>query len=169
MSATERLSPATAILLVWIASIATLAAAYGFQYLGGLPPCTLCYWQRIPYGIAIIVAASALLFARSAGGFAAAGVFLAVTFVASSFLGGFHVGVEQGWWEGPSACTGAIGTAQSIEDLKAQLLAAPVVRCDEIPWSLFGISLAGYNVLISLALAGLSAWALVHTSKGRNP
>ena len=65
----------------------------------------------------------------------------------------FHVGVEQQWWPGTAECGGIDGANLSLEQLKAQILAAPVVRCDEVAWSLFGISMAGYNILLSLGLA----------------
>lgn len=142
--------------LIWIAaggSLAMLLAAYGFQHLGGLAPCKMCLWQRWPHGLAVFAGALALLVA--ARPFAVIGLLAALT---TALIGFYHAGVEQGFWEGPSTCTsGPIG-GLSTEDLMAQILTAPLVRCDDIPWDLFGISMAGWNGIVSLGLAGV--WAL---------
>lgn len=155
-------SPRGVPLAILGASAATLGAAYAFQYVGGLEPCALCLYQRVPYGVVIALTAATALFAGLLGrrGVAAAALASALAFLAGAAIAGFHVGVEQHWWEGLSACGGGGGGADlSIEELKAQILAAPVVRCDEVPWSLLGISMAGYNLLASLAFAGASLWA----------
>ena len=86
---------------------------------------------------------------------------------ANAALAGYHVGVEQKWWEGPASCSAAVAAGTSFEDLKAQLLAAPIVRCDEVPWSLFGISMAGYNVLLSAGFAVVTALALTQPTRVR--
>lgn len=153
-------SPRAVPLAIGGASAATLAVAYAFQYVGGLAPCALCLYQRIPYGVVIVLAAATVIFAGLLGrrGVAAAALASALVFLAGAAIAGFHVGVEQHWWEGLSAC-GSGGADLSIEELKAQILAAPVVRCDEVLWSLLGISMAGYNFLASLAFAGASLWA----------
>ena len=88
----------------------------------------------------------------------------AVAFAASAGIGIYHVGVEQGLFAGPTACSGTI-TGDSVEELRRALVAAPVVRCDQVAWSLFGISLAGYNVLASVALALFSAGAALYGRK----
>ena len=127
-----------------------LLGAYGFEYIGGLRPCTLCYYQRLPFALAVILGLAALLRpALIRPGLAG----LTLTFVVSAGLGAYHAGVEQKWWPGPQGCTSGDGSAQTVDALLAELLATPVVMCDEIPWSLFGLSLAGYNMLISAALA----------------
>lgn len=154
-------------LVILLASVATLGGAFAFEYLGGLPPCVLCIYQRYPYGLAIAVSLAAVAVGEGsrwqAPLFAACGAI----FVVGSGLGIYHVGVEQQWWPGTSACGVTFGTATSVEDLRARLLATPVVRCDEVAWSLFGISLAGYNALISAGLGGLSALALTRSSWAR--
>lgn len=148
--------------LTLAASAAMLATAWGFQLIGGLEPCTLCIYQRWPYWIMIALAAVAVLAARRLGRrglalFAGAG---ALVFVSGAAVAGFHVGVEQGWWEGLSTCGGGLDDPNmSIEELRTRLLATKLVRCDDVSWSLFGISMAGYNFLISVALAAASAWA----------
>lgn len=138
---------------LWIAiaaSAAILLGAYGFEYIGGLRPCTLCYYQRLPFAFAIILGFSALLRpVLIRPGLAA----LTLTFAVSAGLGAYHAGVERKWWPGPQGCTSGGSNAQTVDALLAELLATPVVMCDEIPWSLFGLSLAGYNMLISAALA----------------
>jgi disulfide bond formation protein DsbB len=131
-------------------AIAVLGGAYAFQYIGGLQPCALCLYQRWPWWIAGGIGLLALLpfgDARLRGMLLMLGT-LAVW--AGAGVAVYHVGVEQKWWAGPVTCTSSL-TAGSLEDLKALIMAAPVVRCDDIAWSLFGISMAGYNALISLA------------------
>ena len=141
-------------LILILACAGLLLGALFFQYVVGLAPCALCIYQRWPHLVVLVLAALALLFARPdrsparAGLLALAGVSLLVT----AGVGVFHVGVEQHWWEGLASCTGGTGAA-TIEDLRAQIMNAPVVRCDDIAWQMFGISMAGYNVLISTALA----------------
>ncbi|MBL6935775.1 MAG: disulfide bond formation protein B [Alphaproteobacteria bacterium] len=137
-------------------SVAALAAAYGSQYWGGLAPCVLCLYQRAAYGAVIVCAVGALACAFADKGKAARVLtgLCALGFLTGAGIAFYHVGVEQQWWTGTEACVGAAtGSAQTIEELRAQLMTAPVVRCDQVAWSLFGISMAGYNVIVSLALA----------------
>jgi len=131
-------------------SAALLLGALAFQYLGGLPPCKLCIWQRWPHAIAVLiglvcVAVPARLLAL-AGALAAA---------ATAVVGVYHLGVEHRWWEGPNTCTS--GSVQGLDpkDLLNQILDAPVVRCDEVLWSFLGLSMAGWNALISLGLVAI--------------
>ena len=138
-----------------LGSAALLIAALGFQYIGGLAPCKMCLWQRYPHVAAVFVAA--LFFVFQYRPVAALG---ATASLATAGIGFYHAGVELSWWEGPNSCTsGAIG-GMSTEDLINQIMAAPMVRCDEIPWALWGLSMAGWNALLSLALAGLWMMAL---------
>ena len=138
-----------------LGSAAVLIAALGFQYIGGLAPCKMCLWQRYPHVAAVFVAA--LFFVFQYRPVAALG---ATASLATAGIGFYHAGVELSWWEGPNSCTsGAIG-GMSTEDLINQIMAAPMVRCDEIPWALWGLSMAGWNALLSLALAGLWMMAL---------
>ncbi|MCE8518377.1 disulfide bond formation protein B [Ruegeria pomeroyi] len=146
------------VLLAAGGSAALLLAAWGFQYLGGMAPCKLCIWQRYPHGAAVLIGAVTL-----ATGWRIlpwAGALAALT---TAGIGLYHAGVEQGWWEGPTTCTsGPIG-GLSAEQLMAQIMDAPLVRCDEIPWDLFGISMAGWNGLVSLGLA--LVWLLAATRR----
>ncbi|MEM7547875.1 MAG: disulfide bond formation protein B [Pseudomonadota bacterium] len=129
-----------------------LGAALFSQYVGGLHPCTMCIWQRWPHGVAIALATLSLLigphltaiWALRAG---------ALALLIGAGIGGFHVGVEQGWWEGPSTCTGGDISQLSPEALISQIMNAPLVRCDEIAWAFLGISMAGWNAILSILMA----------------
>jgi disulfide bond formation protein DsbB len=143
-------------LLIAAFSIIVVGSAISSEVFGGLAPCVLCLYQRIPYAITIVLGLV---------GFAAPRLLLpALVLAALAFLTGggiavFHVGVEQAWWQGTEACVGAQNKAASLDELRAQIMATPVVRCTDIQWSLFGISMAGYNVLTSLGLAVFSLLA----------
>jgi disulfide bond formation protein DsbB len=150
--------------LILLASAALLLGALAFQYLGGYAPCILCYWQRYAHAAAALLAGAALLVPRAAA-WLLAGAALAL--LGGAGIAGFHVGVEQHWWAGTAECGSAIGGAASIEELRARLLARPVVRCDEVPWALFGISMAGYNFLLSLGLGAFAAAAAVRELRPR--
>lgn len=149
-------------LILLIASAAILAAAYAFEHVGNLPPCELCWWQRYVYMAAIPLAVLALAFDRSheRGWSALLLLLLGLVFLGGLGIAGYHVGVEQKWWQGPGACT-ATALDGTLDDIFRSLLNAPVVRCDEAAWRLFGISMAGYNAALSAALAVLAfrgAW-----------
>jgi disulfide bond formation protein DsbB len=143
-------------LLLLIGPSALLGGAFAFQYLGGLNPCEMCIWQRWPHGIALVVASLALFaplaLRRPLLLLAAASVAVAAG------LGAFHAGVEQKWWKGPAACS---ATDLGSGDFLSNVLAAPVVQCDQIAWSLAGISMAGYNAIFSALIAGVSLWLLL--------
>jgi disulfide bond formation protein DsbB len=143
---------------VLAASVLVLGAALLSQYRGGLAPCELCLLERWPWWAAIALAAAAWLAGERLAPTAPA-LLLAIVFVVSAGLGLYHVGVERHWFPGPSACTASGTAAASIDALRAQLLGKQPVMCDEVQWSLFGISLAGWNFLASLVLAGFCAAA----------
>ena len=140
--------------------------ALAFQYLGGLAPCEMCIWQRWPHGAAIVfgLAGGGLIVTRAVPpALARTLALLAILALAvSGAIGVFHAGVEWKLWPGPSECTG-IGYVPGRDDFKP----LQVVRCDEAQWRLFGISLAGYNALISLGVAGFATAMLrrVRTSR----
>jgi disulfide bond formation protein DsbB len=158
--------PSAAPAAVLALSAATLGAALLSQYVGGLAPCVLCIWQRWPHAAAIGLAALAWLVAdRRAGSsalLAAAGVALWI----GAGVAAYHVGVEQGWWAGTPGC-GVTRTAGSLEELRALVMNAPVVRCDEVQWAFLGLSMAGWNFLISLGLGGLALAAALRRATGR--
>ena len=146
-------------LVILVASAALVGGALLFQYVGGLQPCELCLYQRWPYYAMIVLSALALAAGRP-GLSAWVTSIAALAFLAGAGLAFYHVGVEQHWFAGPDACTGASAAGGSIEDFRKQLMAQQPVRCDEPQWALFGVSLAGWNLLASLALVVFCLMAL---------
>ena len=136
-------------------SLVLLLGAFAFQYLGGMAPCELCIWQRWPHGVAIVAGLLALMMR---GKFWPLVGMLGAS--ATGAIGVYHTGVEQHWWQGPTSCTSSGTAGMSAEDLLEQIMAAPLVRCDEIPWEMFGLSMASWNAIISFGLAAvwLMAW-----------
>ena len=148
--------------LVVAVSVLALGAALVAQYVFELAPCQLCLYQRWAYVAAGLFGCAALAIFRTPGrtvGRAALIGLAALGFAAGAATAGFHVGVEQGWWSGTEACVGAAGTPNSLDALRQQLMAAPVVRCDEVAWGLFGVSMAGWNFLASATFAAASLYA----------
>ena len=145
-------------LLALVVPLALLAGAYVSQYGFGLPPCEMCWWQRYPHFVAAALAVIAML--RPPGRVLVALAALAIA--VSGLIGGYHAGVEYGWWQGVTACT---VPAASGGDPMAAILNAPLVRCDVAPWSLAGISLAGWNFLFSGAAALAIALLLRRATK----
>jgi disulfide bond formation protein DsbB len=147
-----------AALLVGLAAAVTTGGALVFEHVWGYRPCKLCLEQRNPYYLAIPLAAAASLMP---GRWARAGLWLlALIFVVSTGLGAYHAGVEWGFWAGPSDCGGGSGSgAGDVGDFLNQLQTTRVVSCTEAAWRFLGLSLAGWNVLISLALAAFAAWS----------
>lgn len=160
---------AAAAIIVALGAMATILGAWFFEYVLGYAPCPLCLQQRIPYYIAIplavIVAAGAL--ARWPRKFLIAGLAaIALALLAGAGLGIYHAGVEWKWWAGPTTCGGgALGELGSAGNLLERVQAARVVRCDEAAWRFLGLSLAGYNVLISLSLAAIAAAGALKAAK----
>src|ERR1700719_5394763 len=133
---------------VLTASGVVLGAALMSQYWGGLAPCELCLLQRWPWAAAIAVSLVALIAGNRV---ALPGIALAlgIVFALGAVLAFYHVGVEQHWFAGPSACTASSGGAMTLEDMKRQILGTAPVLCDRVQWSLFGVSMAGWNLLAS--------------------
>jgi disulfide bond formation protein DsbB len=148
-----------------LAAFCALAAALVFQYAVHLPPCHFCLLQRYPYFAVVVGSLLALVSARWLGhGQLAVAWGNAVLFAVSAGLAAWHSGVERGWWTSGSGCTSPVG-GDTPEALLAALLAAPVVRCDEIPWDILGLSLANLNVIYGAAAAGVSLWLLRRNTK----
>ena len=145
-------------LLLFAASAAILAAAWASQIWGGLIPCELCLYERWPYYAVLTLSLAALLAGRRATTRAALAL-AALVFLAGAALAFYHVGVEHHWVAGPDACTSRGGPAASAEELRRRLLAQQPVMCDQPQWTLFGVTLAGWNFLASLLLAAGSVWA----------
>jgi len=149
--------------LIFAISVATLGNALIFEHVGGLVPCDLCLQQRVPYWVLIPASLLAGILSREANLGIAPLALIALCVVAAAVnvgIAGYHAGVEYKWWEGPLGCTGGGLIAGSLAELQQQLADVKVPRCDEIPWSLFGISMAGYNFLISLGLVALGVLPL---------
>ena len=150
--------------LILAASLGALAGALVAEYVFELLPCPLCIYQRWPYVATALLAALAM---AARGRWPALLVGLAgLVFAGESALAFYHVGVEQGWFEGLAACAGAGETPATLEALRAQLMEGPPPpRCDVPAWTLFGVSMAGYNVFYAAVLAGFSGAAAVIMAK----
>jgi disulfide bond formation protein DsbB len=148
-------------LSVALIAAATLAGAWFFQLGLGLQPCELCLKQRYAY-YAVVVLGALLGLGASRGlprSVVEAGlVVMALALLGNAVLGGYHAGVEWHWWAGPSTCTGSVNDFGSAGNLLSQLDTVKVVLCDTVQWRFLGLSLAGYNVLISLGLAIIALW-----------
>ena len=140
------------------ASAGALGLAYIAQYGFALWPCNLCWGQRAPYALALVFALIAMTSAVDAATRRAVALTCAALFAFNAGLAFFHVGVEQKWWLGPSECVGRPQTF-STQDLMAALTQTGRTGCDEIAFSLFGISMAGYNVIAGVLLALVLVWA----------
>jgi len=147
-------------LWILVAALATLAAVWTFQAFG-FTPCELCLTERYAfYAGAPLAALAAYLASRSVHGAARAlFLLLALVFLANVALASYHVGVEQHWWPGPTACTGALSGPVHVNDLMKSLNSTRVVNCDEVQLRILGLSFAGWDVVASAALAVYAALA----------
>lgn len=147
MSTSRLAAPLLALAIPLLLYGGALVSQYGF----GLHPCEMCYWQRWPHQAAIVLAALALLLRGKARVMRLLTALAAIAIAVSGAIGIFHAGVEYGFWEGLTSCsTGAAGPV-SLESI----MNAPLIRCDQTQWDLFGISLAGFNAIFSLGGAAL--------------
>jgi disulfide bond formation protein DsbB len=157
-----------AALAITVIAAATLAGAWFFQLVLDIRPCPLCLEQRYAYYLAVPLGA---LVAWAAARHAPRGVLvaglalLALAALANAWLGGYHAGVEWKFWEGPTDCSGPVVDLGSAGTLLQRLDSVKVIRCDEVQWRFLGLSLASYNVLISLLMAAIAAWGFVATAK----
>ena len=154
--------PRNAALLLLAASGFALAAAFTAQYWGGLEPCPLCLYQRVPYVLGGALAAGALV-ARTPGLLALLLLLAAVAFFVNTWIAFYHLGVENHLWSS-AVCTSDAPAITSVEDLRRALAEPPPKPCDTVDWTLLGVSMAGYNVIVS---AGLSALAFVAAARAR--
>lgn len=136
------------ILLAAGGSAATLAGAFAFQHIGGMAPCELCLWQRWPHAAAVGIGLVALLI-----GGAAMPLLGALAALTTAAIGVYHTGVERAWWQGPTTCTSGDTSGMTPEQLMEQIMAAPMVRCDDVPWEMFTLSMASWNAILSFGLA----------------
>ncbi len=150
----------------FVASGALLLGALYFQYAMGLPPCDLCHLQRYPHIVTVVAGLGALVCYRNQR-LALALVIVAIGgLIATSAIGVYHAGVEYKWWLGPQTCTGNMPTGLSVEELKKYLFGKKMVRCDEIPWAMWGISMAGWNAAISAGCASLLSLGVANHLRG---
>lgn len=129
-----------------LGSALLLAGAYIFQYFG-YAPCKLCWWQRYPHMVAAVIGLAIL-----AGANLRLSWLGALAALATAGVGIYHTGVERGFWIGPTSCTSGPITGQTADELLNTIMNAPLVRCNEVAWSLFGLSMASWNAIFSLAL-----------------
>lgn len=138
------------VLFAGIMAALILGTAYGFQF-AGYPPCELCWWQRYPYMAIIPLALIGHFVSPLPRKYVL--LLLACLFLGAAGIALFHVGVEQRWWEGLATCSGYVNITDSLDAALEALMNTPIIRCDDIAWSLFGISMAGYNALAALVMA----------------
>jgi disulfide bond formation protein DsbB len=157
-----------AALAVTLIAAATLAGAWFFQLVLDIRPCPLCLEQRYAYYLAIPLGAL-VAFAASRQAprpvLLAGLAVLALAALGNAWLGTYHAGVEWKLWQGPTDCTGPVGNLGSAGNLLERLDTVKVIRCDDVQWRFLGLSLAGYNVLISLLMAAIAGWGIVRASK----
>ena len=149
-----------------IAILAASAGALGFAYISetvfDLEPCVLCLYQRVPYAATGIVAVLMLGLPTNAPLVRWGLAVCVALYLAGAAIASYHVGVERQWWVSIAACGGADTSAVTIESLNAQLSVQSEKPCDQVDWSLFGITMAGYNVALSALLGAAALWALRH-------
>ena len=144
-------------LIALLLPLALLGGALGSQYLGGLYPCEMCYWQRWPHAAAIMLAALAFTVPAASARSRLLVLLAALAIAVSGAIGVYHAGVELGVFEGFTTCT-STARAATTKDLLDQLMKVPLVRCDQVQWAFLGISMAGWNAILSLGGAALIAW-----------
>ena len=145
-------------LLALLIPAGLLGGALFSQYVGGLYPCEMCYWQRWPHGLAILLALGAIATRGNVGQSRVLVLLAALAIGISGAIGVFHAGVEMGWWEGVTQCTA--NGASSLQDI----LSTPLIRCDQVQWSFLGVSMAGWNAVISLGGAALVTMLAIRKS-----
>ena len=143
---------------------ALLAGAYGSQYLGGLHPCEMCYWQRWPHFAAIAFALVSFAMAASADKGRSFVWLAAIAMFVSGGIGVYHAGVEAKIFEGLTQCSSISGGSG---DVLADIMARPLIRCDEVQFSFLGISMAGWNAIISIGFGLLILWLSLRRPKAR--
>lgn len=143
-------------LLALLIPAALLAGALGSQYIGGLNPCEMCHWQRWPHYAAVVLAALAFAAPRAARPLVA---LAALAILVSGAIGVYHAGVELGVFEGITSCASS-AAGGSTEELLASIMNTPLIRCDAVQFAFLGISMAGWNAIISLTSGGLILWLL---------
>jgi len=153
-------------LLALLLPLGLLGGAMGSQYIGGLHPCEMCYWQRWPHAAAILLAGLAFTAPAASSRSRLLTLFAAAAIAVSGAIGAYHAGVELGVFEGFTTCTSTARGA-TTEELLKQIMNVPLVRCDEVQWAFLGISMAGWNAILSLGGAVTIAWLTLSGRLGR--
>ena len=148
--------PGLARLVALLLPLGLLGGALGSQYVGGLVPCEMCYWQRWPHGAAILLALLAFTAPPASRRSRALTLLAAAAIAISGAIGIYHAGVELGIFEGLTTCTATAGGATTA-DLLNEIMKVPLVRCDQVQFAFLGISMAGWNAILSLGGAALIA------------
>lgn len=144
--------------LALLVPAALLAGAFGSEHWGGLHPCEMCWWQRYAHFAGLAFALLSFLLAglpdrgRSFVWLAAASI------LASGAIGAYHAGVEARIFEGFTSCAAGVGGGGSTEDALNRIMSAPLVRCEDVQWSFLGISMAGWNAIVSLLFGTVILW-----------
>ena len=149
----ELLTRRNLVLVATLGSAAMILGAWGFQYIGGLAPCKLCYWQRYPHMAAVPIGLLAL--ATQGRLFPILGALAAA---ATGAIGVYHTGVERGWWPGPDTCSSGPVGGLSPDQLFDQIMTAPLVQCDQVAWEMFGLSMATWNAVASFGF--MAVWLM---------
>jgi len=149
------------VLVAILGSLSLLLGAFAFQYIGGYPPCKLCYWQRYPHIIAIFFGVIYFYTLIAKIAYISSGA----SFLSAAF-GAYHFGIEQGFWQGPNTCSSGDVSTLSTDALIEQIMSAPIIKCDEVIWSLFNISMAGWNTIFS-AFLGILWITILMKSKNK--
>ncbi|MBB4052533.1 disulfide bond formation protein DsbB [Devosia subaequoris] len=152
--------------LAFVLGLVTILAALGSQFIGGLQPCELCLEQRLPYywGLPLLALVLILWNRLPLTVWYVAMAIVAALFAWGAYLGGFHSGVEWGFWPGPTACAG-VGSEFSMDMLNDL---QPVISCDVVQFRFLGLSLAGYNALISAAIVGLLGLSILFQARHKS-
>ena len=153
-----------ALLFSGVISFFLLASAITFEFFYDLAPCKLCIWQRWPHVIIIAIMLLGLSILNKTWVL----LLISLSAIVTGIIGFYHTGIEQGWWSGPLGCSNQFESETDISNLTTLLLETPVVKCDEIVWSLFNISMAGWNSLVSFFIAIFSFFSWVHIINKKN-
>lgn len=140
------------LLIACVMSIVTLSTVLISQYGFNLNPCVLCVYQRWPY-VAVILLVVISYGLRNRVSTSIFEILCALAFAITAGIAAYHVGIEQHWWQGTSACTADVAKVTSLSALKAQIMAAPITKCDEVAWQMFGISMAGFNFIFAAIMS----------------
>lgn len=157
---------AAARLIALILPLALVGGAFAFQYLGGLYPCEMCWWQRYAHMAAILLAALAFTADATEQRSRVLTLLAALAIAVSGAIGVYHAGVELHIFEGFTTCS-TTATGASTAELLQKLMKVPLIRCDQVQWSLFGISMAGWNAIVSLSGAALILWLALAGRRAR--